>query len=65
MKAEEIGRLIEERRSTFRGEKQRLKDFKQTKRKNIRDKKIKRQEMIQRILEDFKGIENTHHQDKE
>ena len=53
----EIRRLIEERRTTPREEKQRLKEVSKQLRKCIRDKKrAKRQEEIQRILEDFKGI---------
>ena len=55
----EIGRLIEERRSTSKGEQQRLKDLIKQIQKCIRDKKrATRQEEIQRILEDFKGIMN-------
>ena len=41
-KDEEIRRLIEERRSTSKGEKQRLKDFSKQIRKCIRDKKEKK-----------------------
>ena len=56
----EIRRLIEERRSTAKGEKQRLKVLSKQIRKCSRDKKrIKRQDKIQRILDDFKGIKNT------
>ena len=54
----EIRRLIKERRTTPKEEKQRSKDVSKQIRKCIRDKKrAKRQEEIQRILEDFKGIE--------
>ena len=53
----EIRRLIEERRTTPKEEKQRSKDVSKQIRKCIRDKKrAKRQEEIQRILEDFNGI---------
>ena len=55
----EIRRLIEERRSTPKEEKQRLKEVSKCTRKCIRDKKrLKRQQDIQRILEDFKGVRN-------
>ena len=50
-----IRRLIEERRSTPKEEKQRLKEMSKCIKKCIRDKKrVKRQQVIQRILEDFK-----------
>ena len=58
-KGVEILRLIEERRSTPKEEKQRLKDL--SKRiKNAPEKKqrMKRQQDIQRILEEFKGVRN-------
>ena len=72
----EIRRLIEERRSTPKEEKRRLKEVKQVHKQCIRDKRMKRQEEIHRILEDFKGDQNipgikirkeesAHHQDKE
>ena len=52
----EIRRFIEERRSTPKEEKQRLKEVSKLK-KCIRDKKrMKRQQDIQRILEDFKSV---------
>ena len=55
----EIRRLIEERRNTATGEKQHLKEVSKQKRKCIRDKKeSKRQEKIQRILEECRGIKN-------
>ena len=54
----EIRRLIEEKRSTPKEEKQRLKKVSKHK-KCIWDKKrMKRQQDIQRILEDFKGVRN-------
>ena len=53
----EIRRLIEERRSTPKEEKQRLKELSKCIKKCIRDKKrVNRQQLIQRILEDFKGV---------
>ena len=52
-------RLIEERRNSATGEKQHLKEVSKQKRKCIRDKKeSKRQEKIQRILEECRGIKN-------
>ena len=55
----EIKRLIEERRNAARGEKQHLKVVSKQIRKCIRDKKrSKRQEKIQRILEEFSFIKN-------
>ena len=55
----EIRRLIEERRCTPKEEKQRLKEVSKCIKKCIRDKKkVKRQRVIQRILEDFKGVSN-------
>ena len=55
----EIRRLIEERRTTPKEERERLKEVSKQIKKCIRDKKrAKRQEDIQRILEDFKGIKN-------
>ena len=55
----EIRRLIEERRNTARGYKQHLKEASKQIRKCTRDKKrSKRQEKIQRILEEFRGIKN-------
>ena len=73
----EIRRLIEQRRNTPKEEKQRLKEVSKRIKKCIRDKKrMKRQQDIQRILEDFKGgkehprnqickEKSAHHQDKE
>ena len=53
----EIRRLMEERRSTPKEEKQRLKEV--SKHKNVSGtKKMKRQQDIQRILGDFKGVKN-------
>ena len=55
----EIRRLVDERRNTSKGEKQRLKDLSKQIRKCFRDKKCtKRQEKIERILEVFKVIKN-------
>ena len=55
----EIRRLIEERRCTPKEEKQRLKEVSKCIKKCIRDKKrVKRQQAIQRILEDFKSVSN-------
>ena len=57
VKDAEILRLIEERRSTPKGEKHKLKDVSKCIKRCIRDKKrMKRQMDIQRILEDFKGV---------
>ena len=53
-KEAEILRLIEERRSMPKGEKQRLKDLSKSREK----KRMKRQQDIERILEEFKGIRN-------
>ena len=50
----EIGRFIEERRSTPKEEKQRLKEVNKCI-KNVSERKKKRQQDIQRVLEDFKG----------
>ena len=53
----ESRRLIAKRRTTPKEETQRLKEVSKQRRKCIRDKKrAKRQEEIQRILEDFEGI---------
>ena len=55
----EIRRLTEERRNTPKEEKQRLKEVSKCIKKCIRDKKrMKIQQDIQRILEDFKGVKN-------
>ena len=55
----EVLRLIDERRSTPKEEKQRLTEVSKCIKTCIRDKKrMKRQMDIQRILEDFKGIRN-------
>ena len=55
----EIRRLIELRRSTPKEEKQRMKELSKSIKKCIRDKKrVKRQQVIQKILEDFKGVSN-------
>ena len=53
----EMLRLIEERRSMPKEEKQRLKDLSKSIKKCIREK-IKRQQDIERILEEFKGVRN-------
>ena len=56
---DEIKRLIEERRSIAEGDKQRLKEVSKKIKKCIRDnKRSRRQEKIQRILEAFRGIKN-------
>ena len=55
----EILRLIEERRSMPKEEKQRLKDLSKKTKKCIREKKrMKRQQDIERILEEFRGVRN-------
>ena len=55
----EIRRPIEERRSTPKEEKQRLKELSKCTKKCFRDKKrVKRQKLIQRIIEDFKDVSN-------
>ena len=71
----EILRLIEERRSTPKEEKQRLKDLSKRIKMHQRKKRMKRQQDIQRILEEFKGVgikqksrttrENASHLEKE
>ena len=56
---ETIRRLIEERRGIARGEKQHLKEVSQQIRKCIRNKKrSKRQDKIQGVLEELRGINN-------
>ena len=54
----EILRLIEERRSTPKEEKQRLKDLSKCIKNAPEKKRKKRQQDIQRILEEFKGVRN-------
>ena len=54
----EILRLIEERRSTPKEEKQRLKDLSKRIKNASEKKRMKRQKDIQRILEEFKGVRN-------
>ena len=55
----EILRLIKETRSLPKEEKQRLKDLSKSIKKYIREKKrTKRQQDIERILEEFKGVRN-------
>ena len=55
----EIRRLIEERRNTPKEEKQRLKEVSKCIKKCVRDRKrMKIQQDIQRILEDFRGVKN-------
>ena len=54
----EILRLIEERRSTPNEEKQRLKDLSKCIKNASEKKSMKRQQDIERILEDFKGVRN-------
>ena len=54
----EIRRLIEERRSTPKEEKQRLQEVSKCEKMYQRQKRMKRQQDIQRILEDFKGVKN-------
>ena len=59
IKDAETLRLIEERRSTPKEEKQRLKEVsKCIKKLYQRQKRMKRQMDVRRILEDFKGIRN-------
>ena len=53
----EILRLIEERRNMPKEEKQRLKDLSKSL-KNASEKKKERQQDIERILEEFKGVRN-------
>ena len=51
--------LIEERRNTAKGEEQHLKEVSKQIRKCIRDKtRSKREEKIQRILEECRGVKN-------
>ena len=57
-KDDEILRLIEERRSTPKEEKQRLKDLSKRLKNASQKKRMKRQQDIQRILEEFKGVRN-------
>ena len=53
----EILRFIEERRSTPKEKKQRIKDLSKTHKKCVREKeRMKRQQDIERILEEFKGV---------
>ena len=54
----EILRLIEERRSTHNEEKQRLKDLSKCLKNASEKKRMKRQQDIRRIPEDFKGVRN-------
>ena len=54
----EILRLIEERRSTPKEEKQRLKDLSKRIKNASEKKRMKRQQDIQRTLEDFQGVRN-------
>ena len=55
----EILRLIKERRSTPKEKKQRIKDLSKRLKKCVRERKrMKRQQDIQRILEEFKGVRN-------
>ena len=54
----EILRLIEERRSMPKEEQQRLKDPSKNKKMYQRKKRMKRQQDIERILEEFKGVRN-------
>ena len=58
IKDAEILRLIEERRSTPTEEKQRLKEVSKCLKKVSEKKRMKRQQDIHRILEDFKGVRN-------
>ena len=51
-------RLIEERRSTPKEEKQRLNDLSKRIKNASEKKRMKRQQDIQRILEEFKGVRN-------
>ena len=55
----EIRRLIELRRSTPKEEKQRMTELSKSIKKCIRrEKSVKRQQVIQKNLEDFKGVSN-------
>ena len=54
----EILRLIEERRSTPKEEKQRLKELSKSIKNASEKKRMKRQQDIQRIFEEFKGVRN-------
>ena len=55
----EIRRLVEERQNTARGDKHHLKEFNKRIKTCIRDRKrAKRQEKIQRILEECRGIKS-------
>ena len=58
VKDADILRLIEERRNTPKGDKHKLKDVSKCMKRCTRDKKLKRQMDIRRILEDFKRIRN-------
>ena len=59
MKMWKLEDLLKKGQNTARGEKQHLKDVSKHERKCIRDKKrSRRQEKIQRILEDCRGIKN-------
>ena len=58
IKDAEILRLIEERRSTPEEEKQRLKELSKCITNVSQKKRMKRQQDIQKILEDFKGVRN-------
>ena len=57
-KDDEILRLIEERRSMPKEEKQRLKDLSKSIKNASEKKRMKRQQDIERILEEFKGVRN-------
>ena len=54
----EILRLVEERRSMPKEEKQRLKDLSKSIKNASEKKRMKRQQDIERILEEFKGVRN-------
>ena len=54
----EILRLIEERRKMPKEERQRLKDLRKNKKMYQRKKRMKRQQDIERILEEFKDVRN-------
>ena len=56
----EIQRLIEERRSTPKEEKQRLKEVSKCIKNVSETNKMKRQQDTRRIFEDFRGVRNEH-----
>ena len=58
---DDIRKLIEERRNTAKGDRHQLKELNKRIEKCIRERKrTKRQEKIQRILEEFRGTKENH-----